>query len=39
MVELLLLLLLLLLPELPRVELWVIAPVLLLLWSMQLTPM
>jgi hypothetical protein len=30
--------LLLLLLELPRVELWVIAPILLLLWSMQLTP-
>jgi hypothetical protein len=36
-VELLLLLLLLLL-ELPRLELWVIALILLLLWSMQLTP-
>jgi hypothetical protein len=33
MVELLLLLL-----ELPRLELWVIAPILLLLWSTQLTP-
>jgi hypothetical protein len=39
MVELLLLLLLLLLPELPWVELWAISLVLLLLWSMQLTPM
>jgi hypothetical protein len=40
MVELLLLLLLLrlLLLELPRMELWVIAPTLLLLWSMKLTP-
>jgi hypothetical protein len=40
MVELLLLLLLLrlLLLELPRLELWVIAPILLLLWSTQLTP-
>jgi hypothetical protein len=41
-VELLLLLLLLLLRllllELPRLELWVIAPILLLLWSTQLTP-
>jgi hypothetical protein len=39
-VELLLLLLLLwlLLLELPRLELWAIAPVLLLLWSTQLTP-
>jgi hypothetical protein len=40
MVELLLLLLLLrlLLLELPQLELWAIAPILLLLWSMQLTP-
>jgi hypothetical protein len=40
MVELLLLLLLLrlLLLELPRMELWVIAPTLLLLWSTKLTP-
>jgi hypothetical protein len=40
MVELLLLVLLLrlLLLELPRLESWVIAPILLLLWSMQLTP-
>jgi hypothetical protein len=44
MVELLLLLLLLLLMlrllslELPRLELWMIAPILLLLWSTQLTP-
>jgi hypothetical protein len=37
-VELLLLLLWLLLLELPQVELWVIAPILLLLWSTQLTP-
>jgi hypothetical protein len=38
-VELLLLLLLwLLLLELPRLELWVMAPILLLLWSTQLTP-
>jgi hypothetical protein len=39
-VELLLLLLLLrlLLLKLPRLELWVIAPILLLLWSTQLTP-
>jgi hypothetical protein len=37
MIELLLLRLLLL--ELPWLELWVIAPILLLLWSMQLTPM
>jgi hypothetical protein len=39
-VELLLLLLLLrlLLLELPRLEFWVIAPILLLLWSTQLTP-
>jgi hypothetical protein len=36
MVELLLLLLLLL--QLPRLELWPIAPILLLLWSTQLTP-
>jgi hypothetical protein len=36
MVELLLLLLLLL--ELPRLELWAIAPIMLLLWSTQLTP-
>jgi hypothetical protein len=36
-VELLLLLLLLLL-ELSRLELWVMAPILLLLWSTQLTP-
>jgi hypothetical protein len=36
-VELLLLLRLLLL-ELPRLELWVMAPILLLLWSTQLTP-
>jgi hypothetical protein len=35
MVELLLLLLLL---KLPRLELWAIAPILLLLWSTQLTP-
>jgi hypothetical protein len=39
MVELLLLLLLwLLLLKLPQLELWVMAPILLLLWSMQLTP-
>jgi uncharacterized membrane protein YecN with MAPEG domain len=38
-VELLLLLLRLLLLELPRVELWAIAPILLLLWLTQLTPM
>jgi hypothetical protein len=39
MLELLLLLLLwLLLLELPRLELWVMAPILLLLWSTQLTP-
>jgi hypothetical protein len=39
MVELLLLLLLwLLLLELPWLELWVLAPILLLLWSTQLTP-
>jgi hypothetical protein len=40
MVELMLLLLLLrlLLLELPRLELWVIALILLLLWSTQLTP-
>jgi hypothetical protein len=40
MVELLLLLLLLqlLLLELPWLELWAIAPILLLLWSTQLTP-
>jgi hypothetical protein len=38
-IELLLLLLLrLLLLELPRLELWVMGPILLLLWSMQLTP-
>jgi hypothetical protein len=38
-VELLLLLLLrLLLLKLPRLELWVMAPILLLMWSMQLTP-
>jgi hypothetical protein len=37
MVELLLLLRLLLL-ELPQLELWVMAPILLLLWSTQLTP-
>jgi hypothetical protein len=40
-VELLLLLLLLLRLlslELPRLELWAIAPILLLLWSRQLTP-
>jgi hypothetical protein len=37
MVELLLLLLRLLL-ELPRLELWVTAPILLLLWSTQLSP-
>jgi hypothetical protein len=38
-VELLLLLLLrLLLLELPRLELWAMAPILLLLWLMQLTP-
>jgi hypothetical protein len=38
-VELLLLLLLrLLLLELPRLELWAMAPILLLLWSTQLTP-
>jgi hypothetical protein len=38
-VELLLLLLLwLLLLKLPRLELWVIAPILLLLWPTQLTP-
>jgi hypothetical protein len=37
-VELLLLLVRLLLLELPRVELWAIAPILLLLWSTQLTP-
>jgi hypothetical protein len=30
--------LLMLLLELPRVELWAIAPILLLLWSTQLTP-
>jgi hypothetical protein len=36
-VELLLLLLLLLL-ELPQLELWAMAPILLLLWPMQLTP-
>jgi hypothetical protein len=35
-IELLLLLLLLLL-ELPRLELWAMAPILLLMWSMQLT--
>jgi hypothetical protein len=38
MVELLLLLLRLLLLELPWVELWAIAPILLLLWLTQLTP-
>jgi hypothetical protein len=38
MVELLLLLLWLLLLELPQLELWVTAPILLLLWSTQLTP-
>jgi hypothetical protein len=38
MVELLLLLLLLLLLELPWLELWAVAPALLLLWSAQLTP-
>jgi hypothetical protein len=39
MVELLLLLLLrLLLLELSRLELWAMAPILLLLWSTQLTP-
>jgi hypothetical protein len=38
MVELLLLLLLRLLLEFPRLELWATAPILLLLWSMQLTP-
>jgi hypothetical protein len=39
MVELLLLLLLrLLLLELPRLELWVMTPILLLVWSTQLTP-
>jgi hypothetical protein len=38
-VELLLLLLLrLLLLKLPRLELWVIAPILLLLWPTQMTP-
>jgi hypothetical protein len=37
-VELLLLLLWLLQLELPRLELWMMAPILLLLWSMQLTP-
>jgi hypothetical protein len=37
-VELLLLLLWLLLLKLPQLELWVIAPILLLLWSTQLTP-
>jgi hypothetical protein len=35
---LLLLLLRLLLLELSRLELWVMAPILLMLWSMQLTP-
>jgi hypothetical protein len=38
MVELLLLLLWLLLLELSWLELWAMAPILLLLWSMQLTP-
>jgi hypothetical protein len=38
MVELLLLLLRLLLLKLPWLELWVIAPILLLLWLTQLTP-
>jgi hypothetical protein len=38
-IELLLLLLLrLLLLELPQIELWVMAPILLLMWSTQLTP-